>query len=238
MLKMKILKEDFENNYNTRYVDVTGVAKEKFLVSDAGDVWRLDRFDGKYMYLAQLETHGHVKNGLYHTHFPHGVTIPTAKVVAHAFVDGYAPGRDRIIFKDGNKQNDKADNLVWATYKEVMQNYFAKKKADEEEQRERDGYVLVSSKAKSDEIYAQIEAEDDSLTFVRPEKPCDDAFWDEDIRDWVIFSKEPTERKWVDQSNYEVSEKDEKAQAVAANKQLRSAYKWGNGKDYNEEGEF
>lgn len=234
MLKMKIKKDEFESMYNARYVNLNLVEKERYLVSDYGDVWRVDRFDGTYLYLAQLETRGYTKAGLHMTHFPH-CTVPTAKVVASAFVDGYAPGRDRIIFLDGNKANDSAENLKWATYKEVMQNYYAKKKAREEGQRERDGYVLVSSKEKSDAIEKVLE-EQDKLELAYSSKPYPDAVWEGDELGWVVYSKEPATIKYVDQSSYERTEKEEKAQDIISNKQLRHAYKWGNG--YDPEGEF
>ena len=187
MLKFNISRKEFEAKYPSAvYVDLENVPKEKYLLTDGGECFKVERFDGTILRLAQLETKGcESSSGQYITHFPNNISIPTAKLVARHFVDGYAPGRDMLIYVDGNKLNVNADNLKWATYKEVMQNYFAKRKAKMDE-----GYVLESSRRKSKAIEEALAKEDEKLEFggqkyiKRAQAAKQEAVWDEELKDW------------------------------------------------------
>lgn len=226
MLKIKISKAEFEAKYNTRYVELPKVDREKYLVSDCGDIFRVDKFDGSTLSLSQLETRGAINHaGMTTVRFSselYGITAyRTAFVVASAFVDGYTKEKNMLLFKDGNKLNVCADNLAWVSYSEVMKYYY-----DRKLNRNQD-YVLTSNKQKSEEIEKALEAEDAKLE----EKPCDEAVWEGDELGWVVYSKEHTDEELeqlAKDSEYELSEEEWKKVDREANKQLRLGYKYGN----------
>lgn len=96
-----------------------------YLVSNTGKIKGVDRIIGykngrtrKWKGTEKKQTparHGYLKVGL--SKNGKGKTIQVHHVVAEAFVPKI-PGKDQVNHKDGDKTNNRADNLEWCTPRE------------------------------------------------------------------------------------------------------------------------
>lgn len=85
-----------------------------YRVSNFGQIYS-DRGDA--LVKAHVDRYGHVRVNMYQD--PDWKTIQVHRLVALAFVEGYFDGA-RVLFKDDDKENVRADNLVWVTHAEMM----------------------------------------------------------------------------------------------------------------------
>ncbi len=84
-----------------------------YFISEVGSVFRLQNGSFK-------EVNPTITNG-YYTIKINGERYYIHKLVAELFVPGKSSSRYKVAHRNGNNLDNRADNLVWATYKEVQE---------------------------------------------------------------------------------------------------------------------
>ena len=134
MLKIQIKLEEFNQKHEWKYIEYPGVANKKYIVTKNGQVFKLIDKNSESLILAQCDNQYAFNNaGQLITWLRNEdnkqIQLPTSKLVAYAFCDGYDAEHDMIVYLDGDKKNINANNLKWATHNDVMQDYWNRKKA-------------------------------------------------------------------------------------------------------------
>ena len=103
---------DFEEFENETWKQILGY--DDYYVSNYGRVKHYIKTYDKYILLTN-DYNKH--NGRYYVTI-HDKTLQVARIVAHAFCDGYSEERNTINHIDGNKTNNNANNLEWVSQSE------------------------------------------------------------------------------------------------------------------------
>ena len=93
--------------------DIYGFDK-RYTVNNVGEVWAYSKYDKKLM-TPTISSRGYFVVGFRRK--GKQVSKSVHRLVAMAFVAGYAPGK-QVNHKDGNKRHNNALNLEWVTARE------------------------------------------------------------------------------------------------------------------------
>lgn len=109
-----VLPEEFVHEVGEKWKPIKGFEKYGFEVSNMGRVRRFK--NGRYHLLhPNPNENGYYKVNLYTSRWKCN-TKKIARLVAAAFVARKHPSHGCVNHKDGNKANNRADNLEWVTY--------------------------------------------------------------------------------------------------------------------------
>lgn len=91
---------------------------ENYIVCDDG---RIVNLDTNKELKGSIKRTGYVEVALYDKDGSHGILLH--RLVAKAFVDGYAEGKE-VNHKDGDKTNNSADNLEWVWHADNLKHAY------------------------------------------------------------------------------------------------------------------
>lgn len=100
---------DFEEFENETWKQILGY--DDYYVSNYGRVKHYIKTYDKYIL---LNNYCNKYNGRYYVTI-HDKTLQVARIVAHAFCDGYSEERNTVNHVDGDKTNNNANNLEWVS---------------------------------------------------------------------------------------------------------------------------
>lgn len=114
--------ENSSRNYIENYNDENWkpiLGFEQYEVSNYG---RIRKFANRFHHYYEIKPSKNIISGRYYVRLTNNNGISKnlilARIVAHAFCNGYSTENNTVDHKDGNFLNNKADNLEWVSQKE------------------------------------------------------------------------------------------------------------------------
>lgn len=127
--KKESMKEKSSRKYITSYNDEIWkniLGYENYQVSNYGRIRKYVKSYDSYYEIQQTSNKNN--NRLYVSigHLEARKNLNVSRLVAHAFVNGYSKEKNTVNHKDGNIQNNKADNLEWLSQSENNKHSYEK----------------------------------------------------------------------------------------------------------------